>query len=259
MTSDSSRSARRAALWRRHKLKIIFSAIGLTAAILAMTWLIRRFSPTIFTHQPEIHHFIQSFGVFSPLVFVIFQAVQIVIAPIPGNVTTIAGGWLFGHWGLLWTLIGATLGFWVVILISRRFGRPLIEKIFKAEQVKKFDFIAEKDGALALFLIFLLPGFPDDLLSYLAGLTKIKTRNLLLISLAGRLPGYLLLNLIGAGVAEGAVRQIVALLSIFLLIAGICIFARKWLMAFFESQQKAAFLKKSWQNFRAKFARRRPK
>ncbi len=260
-TKPTAKTARPAAkltkhltLWQRHKLKIIFGIIGLIILIGVAVWLIHEFAPEIYKKQDEIRQFIKGFGIFSPVIFVIFQAVQIIVAPIPGNFTTIAGGWLFGWFGILWTMVGATLGFWVVILLSRRFGRPLIEKIFKKDQIKKFDFVAEKDGALVLFLIFLLPIFPDDLLSYLAGLTKIRTRNLLLISIVGRLPNYLLLNLLGAGMSEGAVRQIVVTLSALLLVAGICFFARNWLMALMKSDRKGQFVRDSWHNLWARFS-----
>ena len=53
---------------------------------------------------------VQSFGFFAPLIYVILQIVQTVAAPIPGQVVGSVGGFLFGPWGILWTLIGSLIG-----------------------------------------------------------------------------------------------------------------------------------------------------
>ena len=79
-----------------------------------------------------------------------------VIAPIPGQVITATGGYLFGWWGILWTLIGTAIGGFIVFWLARKFGRPLIEKFFKKSSISKFEFIFNKN---ATFIIFIIP-FP---------------------------------------------------------------------------------------------------
>jgi len=49
----------------------------------------------------------------APVIFIGLQALQVVVvvAPIPGEVTGILGGYLFGEWlGFLYSTIGLTLG-----------------------------------------------------------------------------------------------------------------------------------------------------
>lgn len=154
-------------------------------------------------------------GWWGPLVFVGVQFLQILIAPIPGQVIGVAAGTLFGpFWGTIYSMIGALIGFTAIFMLSRRLGRPFVERFFKAEHLKKFDYLAKANGPLVFFLIFLLPAFPDDLVCYIAGLSAIPIRTLVAVSLAGRLPGYLVLALIGSGVAESNVTLIGVLVAV---------------------------------------------
>lgn len=165
------------------------------------------FGPTLvefFSDTDRIKELIEKAGIFGPIIFVILQIAQVVLAPIPGNVVGAVGGVIFGWWGLLLTIIGSAIGMAIVVAISRKFGRPFVEKFFSKEQIKKFDFLLEeKGGKLALFLIFLFPFFPDDLIGYLSGLTRIKFRDIIIISAVGRLPMHILTNFFGAQIFEG--------------------------------------------------------
>lgn len=191
------------------------------------------FGPTLvefFSDMDRIKELIDSAGVFGPLIFIILQVAQVVLAPIPGNVVGAVGGIIFGWWGLLLTIIGSILGMMIVVAISRKFGRPFVEKFFSKEQIKKFDFLLEGRGAtFALFLIFLLPFFPDDLIGYVSGLTKIRFRNIIIVSVVGRLPMHILTNFFGAQVFEGNWIIIVIMLVIVGAIASILYIKRDWL------------------------------
>ena len=77
----------------------------------------------------------------------------------------------------------------------------------------------KEKGLFVLFLIFLLPFLPDDLLCFAAGLTKIKIRKLILVSIIGRLPTFIMISFIGAGMAKGNITLILIILFITLLIA----------------------------------------
>ena len=155
----------------RRELKKFLTPRNITILIIVLVVLILGiiflWEPAVqlFGERHRIEEFIMSFGMWAPLLFLALQILQVIIAPIPGNVTSFVGGYLFGWWGLLLTVIGSTIGFLIIVLLIRRFGRPLVEKFFKPQQIAKFDYIIEKNGAVALFLIFLLPFFPDDFLA----------------------------------------------------------------------------------------------
>ncbi|MDX2776583.1 TVP38/TMEM64 family protein [Streptomyces caniscabiei] len=200
-----------------------------------------------FSDQEQAKRSIESAGIFGPLIFIFMQIIQVVVAPVPGQVAGLIGGYLFGPYlGVLYSIIGATIGFAFVFAVSRKFGRPLVERFFDKKHIEKFDFITKKNGGMALFLIFLLPAFPDDLICYLAGLTKIPIRTLILISIAGRLPGYLLLSFTGNGLTFGNANMIISIATGVLIILGLGIWQRAWLYELVKSDDHMAYIRQNW-------------
>lgn len=242
----------------RTRLKKFFT---IKNSIILAVVIIGLIAVTVFLWEPivqllgerhKVEEFILSFGVFAPLVFIVLQILQVIFAPIPGNVTSFIGGYMFGWWGLLMTVIGTTIGFIIIVLLTRRFGRPLVEKFFKKEQIAKFDHIINNNGVMALFLIFLFPFFPDDLLSFLAGLTKIPLYKLIIVCIVGRLPGFLLLNLAGSGVNSGDTRLIVGIVVAVAAIGMLIFWKKDWISQFIKADNHLEFLKQSLRKIKRK-------
>jgi len=198
--------------------------------------------------QKKAEAFIVSMGIFGPLVFILLQVLQVVVAPIPGQVSGLIGGYLFGvTLGTVYSLIGATIGFFIVFMLARKLGRPFVERFFKKEHIEKFDYITKSKGTLALFIIFLLPAFPDDLICYLAGLTSIPIRKLLLVSIAGRLPGYLILSMTGSGLSSYEnMNRIIIMLAAVLIVFALAFWQRKWLHNLTKSEDYISYIKNNW-------------
>lgn len=168
---------------------------------------------SFFQNPEQIKEAVKQAGPWGPIVFIAVQFLQILIAPIPGQTVGFLAGALFGPWlGLLYSMIGAILGFTTVFILAKLLGRPFVERFVKKEDLQKFDKLTKNAGPLVLFLIFLLPGFPDDAICYLAGLSSLRIRTLVLISIAGRFPGYLATSFLGAGIGGGSVKIIVTVL-----------------------------------------------
>ncbi len=192
-------------LSRKTKLELLVATLIVVILGGYVTWDITQNGPIMqfFSNTDALRQWVEGLGVFGPIAFILLQFVQTVVAPIPGNVVGILGGLIFGLWGILYSLIGSTFGYWAVFFISRRFGRPLVEKIVKKESLDKFDFITDRRGSLILFLIFLVPGLPDDVVCYIAGLSEIPIRHLMAMVVIGRLPAAVGNNLIGSGLSGG--------------------------------------------------------
>ncbi len=142
--------------------------------------------------------FINSFGVFSYLAFVILVILEVVLAPIPPLILYVAGGALFGTFigGLLTlfgNLVGALLAFW----IARKLGREFVEKRVDMRLRKKFDNFSQKYGGLSLFILRINPLTTSDLFSYLSGLTSMKLRTFLLGTGLGLAPMIFLQTYLG--------------------------------------------------------------
>jgi uncharacterized membrane protein YdjX (TVP38/TMEM64 family) len=157
-----------------------------------------------FSNPDMLRRTIAGYGPAAPLVFVALQALQVIVAPVPGQILGLASGYLFGAvLGTVYSLAGAVLGSVVVFVLARRYGRSYAERVIHEDTLSAFDDLIERRGLVSLFVVFLIPGLPDDAVCLMGGLTRIPVWQLVVVSAVGRLPGFYLTNLAGAGVAEG--------------------------------------------------------
>jgi uncharacterized membrane protein YdjX (TVP38/TMEM64 family) len=168
-----------------------------------------------FSSRTRIRTYIASFGSTSPLVFIGLQFLQVMLAPIPGDLTGFIGGCLFGTTaGFLYSTIGLTLGSWMAFSISRWFGQPLVRRFVGKEIMDKFDYLMEHKGAMFSFIFFLVPGLPKDSFCYLLGLSPMHILTFLVISTVGRIPGTLLLSMEGQAVRAEHYRTFFVILGL---------------------------------------------
>jgi uncharacterized membrane protein YdjX (TVP38/TMEM64 family) len=152
-----------------------------------------------FIHKEKAIAFINSYHPYDELVFIFLQILQVVAAPIPGEVTGLIGGYLYGPlMGTIYSTIGLTIGSWLAFLLARIFGLPFVERIVKPEIIQKYDYVMEHRGVLISFILFLIPGFPKDCLCYIMGLSHMTITTFLIISTTGRLAGTILLSVCGS-------------------------------------------------------------
>ena len=153
---------------------------------------------SFFLNKEKMTIFLNSLGPLSFIGFIFLQASQVIISPIPGEVTGIIGGFLYGKFlGILLSTIGLTIGSWTAFSLSRWLGGPFVEKFVRKETINRYDYLLHHKGAFLVFLLFLIPGFPKDLLCYILGLGHLSTKEFLAISTVGRFMGTVLLTLGG--------------------------------------------------------------
>ncbi|WP_336660110.1 TVP38/TMEM64 family protein [Leucobacter sp. USHLN153] len=236
-----SETSQRTRLW-----PLVGVALLCAAVIAALLFFGRPLLP-LFSDPETARETIDGLGFWAPFAFLLMQIVQVVIAPLPGQVSGLIGGFLFGPWfGLLYTVVGSFIGFWIVFVAARKLGRPFVERFVRPETLEKFDRLLTRQGPFVLFLIYLLPAFPDDVISVVAGLTRIPIRTLLLVSVAGRLPGYLVLSFAGDGLTGENMNPMVVGGTVVLAAAILAVWKRKWIHDFVAAEQRAAFLRTSW-------------
>lgn len=172
--------------------------------ILAVAVIFREQLWELFSSPERVRNWVSDWGVKAPLIFIGLQILQVIVSVIPGEIPQIAGGYLFGVWpGVLYSLLGITLGSGFNYYLARILGRPFVRSILNKERLDKFEnFAKSKKITAAFFLLFLLPGFPKDTLCYVAGITPMKFFSFLLISTAGRLPGIIGSAVMGDAAAE---------------------------------------------------------
>ena len=195
--------------------------------ILAFLMLILFVSGLLLAFHPDLHKliinpeiladFIRSYGVYSKLALVIIQMIQVIIFWIPGEVTQVAAGFVFGAgWGFILSFMGIMLGSFFNFYIARLVGKPLLVKIIDTHTLLKIETALKEDkGQIALFLIFLMPGIPKDALCYVAGATGISYISFILISGAGRIPALFFSVLFGENISTGHYTEIILITALF--------------------------------------------
>ncbi len=153
----------------------------------------------LFTDRDEVKAFIKSFGLAAPLVFIAIQMLQVVFAPIPGEMTGFIGGYLFGATvGFLLSTFALTLGSALNFFIGRLLGRRYVRRLIPEDALERFDRVLKHQGVLISFILFLIPGFPKDYLCFFLGFGAIPFKVFIVLAGLGRMPGTLLLSLQGA-------------------------------------------------------------
>lgn len=142
--------------------------------------------------------FLDSLGPASFLGFILLQMLQVIAAPIPGEVTGFLGGYLYGPVvGIILSSIGLTAGSMIAFYMSRTFGLPFVEKFVSKTTMDKYDYLLHHKGVFLVFLLFLIPGTPKDILCYIVGLGHLSIKEFFVISTVGRFGGTVLLTVGG--------------------------------------------------------------
>ena len=167
--------------------------------------------------------YINSFGLLSPLVFLLLQLLQVIIAPLPGHIFSVVGGGLFGTlWGSILSVIGIFAGSLIAFKLAQLLGRPFVEEIADKEDLEFIDeFFHEKKGIIAFFIIRMIPLMSFDIISYGMGLTKMEFKIYAIGTFIGTIPTVLFLSFLGevfiADPAMIILITIISLLSVFML------------------------------------------
>jgi uncharacterized membrane protein YdjX (TVP38/TMEM64 family) len=148
---------------------------------------------------------IQSMGVIGVFAVLALQLIQIVIAFIPGEVVQVAAGLIYGPvFGSIVILVGCFISTVVVFYLVQKLGGPFVHKMVSRKHLDRFGFLRESSKLdLIVFLLFLIPGMPKDVLTYIVAITDIKPSHFFLLTTVARVPGVVLSTWAGASVLAG--------------------------------------------------------
>jgi uncharacterized membrane protein YdjX (TVP38/TMEM64 family) len=144
-------------------------------------------------------------GVWGVLICLGLQFIQIVVAFIPGEVTQLAIGAIYGPVaGAAVTALGALVSSVFVFFVVRKLGAPFVQAMISRKHADKLRFLQEsKRLDLIVFVLFLIPGLPKDVFTYLVPLTNMRAANFFILSTLGRLPGIAASAFIGNAAVQG--------------------------------------------------------
>lgn len=182
----------------KYKKIILFTLVGGLGVYLLYIGFERYIKPYI--NPGFIRHLIVSSGKFGFIVFIILQVIQVVIFVIPGEILEGAGGYIFGAaLGTVLSIFGITLGSIFTFSIARFLGNKFLVRILPQKQYMKIKSLIDRPkNKLIIFVLYLIPGIPKDILGYVSGITSIRLGEFVLFSTVARMPGIMAASYVGS-------------------------------------------------------------
>jgi uncharacterized membrane protein YdjX (TVP38/TMEM64 family) len=193
---------------------------------------------SFFLSRRRIIAFIESFGPLSVLIFIGLQILQVIVAPIPGEISGFIGGYLYGPLlGTLYSTIGLTLGSWLAFSLAHWLGLPFVERVVDRKVIDKYDHFMQHRGSVIALILFLIPGFPKDALSYIIGLSHMKLTTFLVVSTVGRLFGTVMLSVSGSFASKDDYVSMVTLLLLSALVVLLAYLYHEEILVFIKGKK----------------------
>lgn len=202
---------------KKYRYLILVLSIAVMAGLTFTLW-----NPLLnFMENPDsLALWIEDAGIWGPIIFMLLNTVQVLLAIIPGGPFEVAAGALFGPWtGTLMCDMAMTAGGMITFFFVRKFGMKFIELFVERKEIESVKFLHTNEKYTSLlFLFFLLPGTPKDLMCYVVGLTDIKWTTWLLINFIGRFPAILLSALGGSALGAQKYEIFIAAFAVIIIL-----------------------------------------
>ena len=218
---------------KKIKQSDLIKLVGLVVFIVLITAIVVAIWPTLsIVFEPggveTLIELITSQGPLGVLILLGMQLLQIIVAFIPGEVVQIAAGMMYGPlWGSVVILVGCVLSSMVVYELVHKLGAPFVRSMVGEKQLLQFrQFELSGKFGVTVFILFLIPGFPKDVLTYIVPLSDMNLRTFLLLSTIGRTPGVIISTYAAAGLADGNIVTSVIIFVVAALIAIIVLLLR---------------------------------
>ena len=225
----------RADIFRFGGLLVFFIVLALSVAFV---W---PMITILLTQGPEqLAQEIRSAGPMGMLMLLGLQFIQILTVFIPGEAVQLVAGMMYGPWlGALIILVGCLASSAVIYQLVHRLGQPFVEDMVSTKYLDKFHEF-EKTGKLntIVFILFLIPGLPKDVFTYLVPLTNMSMKTYLTIITIARFPGVIMSTYAASGLVDGNITSSIAILVILAVIAGVVVLFKDKLLALFQNKDK---------------------
>lgn len=180
-------------------------------------------------------------GFLGRLAFIGMVVLQIVVALMPGEVFELGAGYAFGFWeGTILCMIGALIGNIIVFCLVRTLGVKIVEAFFPIEKIHSLKFLQNtKRLNLIVFIINFIPGTPKDLIAYAVGLTPIKLRTWIFITLVARIPSIITSTIAGGALGDKNYMFAIVVYAITFIISGLGILLYRYITKKHQREDEA--------------------
>lgn len=169
-----------------------------------------------------LRDYILSFGAWAPVVSTLLMVLQAIAAPLPAFLITFANGLAFGaFWGGLLSVFGASVAAAVSFGLARALGRGPVEALVGGTSLESADHWFARYGAYAVLVGRLIPVLSFDVVSFAAGLTRMRFPGFLLATIVGMAPATFVYAYLG----DHAPQYVEALFLVFGVVIAVTLFA----------------------------------
>lgn len=220
--SASSAERNRRSLWIKRGIAIAF-LLALTGLLTALCV---AFGPQLLAFASDasaVRAWAQANAPWSYGAFCLANMAQIVFAFLPGEPLELAAGYAFGFWeGTLLCLVGSALGTALILGAVRSFRLRVVNLFFSTDSIASVSWLSQsRRFETLLFIVFLIPGSPKDLLTYVAGLGRCSAPRIVAITTVGRIPSIVTSTITASAFGEGNYTLALAAVAVTLaLVAG---------------------------------------
>lgn len=236
-SADEGLSGRKSPRGRKFDRATLFKFAGLVAFIVLMAIIVVVAWPYIADVFSEggvdrLVERVQNAGAAGVLIVLGMQFLQVVVAFIPGEVVQIAAGLMYGPLlGTLVILVGCVISSSVVYKLVHVLGAPFVQGMVSTEHLEKFRaFEASGKLDIIVFVLFLIPGMPKDVFTYIVPLTDMPYKKFIVLTTVGRIPGVVASTYAASGFASGEMVGPIVVVAIAAVLALVAVVFRDKIM-----------------------------
>lgn len=185
---------------RKKQIAIIVCAVGLIIACVCVYFTFGKKILAFIEDQDKFKAWLDHFGAAGKVIFVSIRALQTVVKFIPAEPLEIGSGYAYGTFGgLFYCSLGTLIGSFAIIALTKIFGRKIVNVFVSEEKIQSMRFLQNKSKlSVTLLIIYLIPGTPKDIITYLIGVTDYNIWQFLLITTFARIPSIITSTICGA-------------------------------------------------------------
>ena len=168
--------------------KLLIKIVTIIITIFLVCFIIYAVRLGLLEDKKILVSYMKSLGFVAPLFFLFLQAFQVVFPVIPGGASCLARVLAFGPLeGFIYNYLGLSIGSVISYSLSKKYGLSIIYKLFDKSLVDKYlNYIRNNTFKKIFFLGILIPGAPDDLLCYIAGISNINLKEFIFYIILGK-------------------------------------------------------------------------
>lgn len=168
--------------------KLLIKIVTIIITIFLVCFIVYAIRLGLLEDKEILVSYMKSLGFIASLFFLFLQAFQVVFPVIPGGASCLAGVLAFGPLeGFIYNYLGLSIGSVLSYFLSKKYGLNIIYKLFDKSLVDKYlNYVRNNTFKKIFFLGILIPGAPDDLLCYIAGISNINLKEFVFYIILGK-------------------------------------------------------------------------